>query len=383
MSIWRVSACVGALLLIGRPSWADLDPVQLRESLAVLQQVGPRGEGHAPAVAAWKTLSKASAAQLTALLAGMNDENPLANNWIRAAVDTIAQRAVRRGERLPLEAFTDYLADTSHSPRSRRLAFEWITRVDPTARERLVKGLLQDVSLELRREAVAAKLQEADQAAQGGAQDEAIVSYRSALDAARDLDQIQTLTRKLQGLGEAVDLPRHFGFIMAWELIGPFDNTNTGGFDRTYPPEQQIDLNARYDGKEASVSWKSYTTQDDYGMVDLNQALGKHKGAAAYAVAFLDSEVRRPVELRLGCINANKLWLNGELLAAHDVYHSGTRIDQYVARGRLEPGKNVILLKICQNEQTESWAQEWEFQLRICDHLGTAVGPAGQARNPK
>ena len=38
-----------------------------------------------------------------------------------------------------------------------------------------------------------------------------------------------------------------------------------------------------------------------------------------------------------------------------------------------EPGTNVILLKICQNEQTESWAQDWEFQLRVCDGLGTAV----------
>jgi Tfp pilus assembly protein PilF len=81
------------------------------------------------------------------------------------------------------------------------------------------------------------------------------------------------------------------------------------------------------------------------------------------------------VELRLGCINGNKVWLNGELLTANNVYHAGSYMDQYVGRGRLKAGKNVILLKIAQNEQTESWAQRWQFQLRVCDQYGTAVLP--------
>jgi hypothetical protein len=376
MPRWQITVFVGAVLLVGRPAWAELDSVQLRRNLQLLQQIGPKGEGHPSAVTAWKTLSGASPGQLTAILAAMNDENPLANNWIRAAVDTVAERAVRRGDPLPLGALTDFLANTSHSPRSRWLAFEWVTRVDPAARRRLVRSFLHDPSLELRREAVAAKLHEGDLAVQLKSKDEAIAIYRTAFDAARDLDQIQTLTEKLRQLGETVDLPSHFGFIMTWDLIGPFDNTNTMGFERAYPPEQQIDLAARYDGKEGSISWKRHTTQDDFGMVDLNQALGKHKGAAAYALAFIESETARRVELRLGCINASKIWLNGELLAANDVYHSGTSVDQYVAPGELRPGKNVILLKICQNEQTESWAQEWEFQLRVCDALGTAVRSA-------
>jgi hypothetical protein len=39
----------------------------------------------------------------------------------------------------------------------------------------------------------------------------------------------------------------------------------------------------------------------------------------------------------------------------------------------LKKGRNEILVKICQNEQTEDWAQTWDFQLRVCDALGTAV----------
>jgi hypothetical protein len=101
--------------------------------------------------------------------------------------------------------------------------------------------------------------------------------------------------------------------------------------------------------------------------------LGKHKGAITYAFAEFISAEDRPVDLRLGCINANKVWLNGELLTANHVYHSNTSVDQYIAKGKLKKGRNTILLKICQNEQTEVWAQDWKFQLRVCDQIGTAV----------
>ena len=55
------------------------------------------------------------------------------------------------------------------------------------------------------------------------------------------------------------------------------------------------------------------------------------------------------------------------------VYHSGSQLDQYVCRAALREGKNTILVKVCQNEQTQSWARKWHFQLRVCDAQGTAV----------
>ena len=71
------------------------------------------------------------------------------------------------------------------------------------------------------------------------------------------------------------------------------------------------------------------------------------------------------------------LWLRhiakDRLIDAHRVYHSGSQLDQYVSRGLLRPGKNTILLKVCQNEQTQSWARPWDFQLRVCDPTGAGV----------
>ena len=76
------------------------------------------------------------------------------------------------------------------------------------------------------------------------------------------------------------------------------------------------------------------------------------------------------MEIRLGTPNGWKLWVNGELLFAHEEYHQSMRMDQYRTPAVFKAGTNRILLKICQNEQTEDWAQRWEFQVRVCDPSG-------------
>ena len=51
---------------------------------------------------------------------------------------------------------------------------------------------------------------------------------------------------------------------------------------------------------------------------------------------------------------------------------------QHAGAGTLKAGRNEILIKVCQNEQKEDWAQMWSFQLRTCDSVGSAV-PATQS----
>jgi hypothetical protein len=238
--------------------------------------------------------------------------------------------------------------------------------------------MLDDPSLELRRDAVAFALEQASRLADSDRKSEAIQKYQATLSAARDVDQIEAATKALSALGVEVDLPTHFGFLTRWKVVGPFDNSNLTGFAAVFPPETSIDLEAQYDGKLGKVAWTDFTTDDKYGMVDLNRAVGKHNGVTAYASFDFISPLERDVEFRLGSINANKVWLNGVLLTANEVYHTNTKIDQYVAPGRLNVGSNVILVKVCQNEQTEDWAQRWQFQLRVCDKTGTAVLPESQ-----
>ena len=63
-----------------------------------------------------------------------------------------------------------------------------------------------------------------------------------------------------------------------------------------------------------------------------------------------------------------------------DEYHRGMRIDQYRIPVQLKAGENSILIKLCQNEQTEEWTVQWQFQLRVCDSSGAAV--LAQNRKP-
>jgi hypothetical protein len=338
-----------------------------------IRAVGPRGEGHREATTAWKSLSQADSSQLVEILAGMKGADLLALNWLRSAAESIADRDVKSGRKLPVQSLEAFLSDTKQAPRARRLAYELIATVDKNAEQRLIPRLADDPSVELRRDAVALLLKDANSIDAEKGKDRAIAAYRRAFASARDLDQIKDASEKLKKLGATPNLREHFGFILSWKLIGPFDNTNKKGFDVAYPPESAIDLNASYDGKQGKVSWISHTTQDENGLVDLNKAISKHMGAVAYAYAEFNSDQQRDVELRLGCINGNKIWLNGELLTANHVYHTGMQIDQYVAQGTLKKGTNKILIKVAQNEQTDTWAQNWQFQFRICDSVGTPI----------
>ena len=115
-------------------------------------------------------------------------------------------------------------------------------------------------------------------------------------------------------------------------------------------------------------------------MVDLNTIYDglkeekNHKGAIAYAYTTFESDSDQQVDVRLCCPTGNKLWVNGELIISHHVYHATTTtLDQFVGKAKLKKGTNHILIKVAQNEQEESWAQRWQFQLRICDQYGTAI----------
>ncbi|MEX0642349.1 MAG: hypothetical protein WD468_06595 [Pirellulales bacterium] len=349
----------------------------LAKDLAVLRAVSDKGQGNREAQTAWRAVAKSDVAALPQILSALDGANPLAANYLRAAVDAVAERTLAEKRPLPANELETFTLERKNDPRARRLAFEWLTRVDQAAPDRIIPKMLDDPSLELRRDAVARVLEKAQALATDGKRDPAAEQFETAFHAARHLDQAQKAAEELKKLGRPADLVKHFGFITHWKLVAPFDNTGQKGYDVAYPPEKGLDFSATYRGKQnAPIRWIDHETTDPLGKVDLTKALDKHKGAVAYAVAEFHADGARDVELRLGCINAAKVWLNGRLVIAEEVYHTGTDVDQYIGKARLEPGKNVILVKICQNEQTEDWAQTWQFQLRVCDAIGSAVLPS-------
>lgn len=360
-----------ALVFCAAPSSRGEDAAVAKQ-IDIIRAVGPKGKGHKEASVAAVQLQKSGIENLTQVLAGMDGANPLATNWLRGVAEAIALSHVEQGKELPIAELEKFFAQTKHSPRGRRLAYELIASVDPMAEQRLIPPLQTDPSLELRYDAIrlamekGAKLEKEDKEA-------ATKLYREAFANVREVEQTKQLAAKLKELGETVDMPTRMGFVVDWRLIGPFDNSQDLGWDKAFEPEKKVDFAAECKGVSGPVKWIEHHTDDEFGNVDLNAVLGKHKGAIAYAAAEFISDKDQTVDIRLGCINANKIWVNGELVTANRVYHTGMVIDQYQGQAKLKKGKNLILVRISQNEQTEPWAQDWKFQLRVSDALGGPI----------
>ena len=341
-------------------------------SIEAILKVDLEGVGNRDAQNAWGELVQSGPDALLPTLGAMGTGNALSDNWLRLAID-----AIDASEKpLDLRELVGFLNDGSNSPVAREMAFALIQKREPEIAANLVPGFLQDSSLALRRMAVDSLLEAAESERANGDELGAVALYGQALGAGRDVDQIDRAAGALETMGETVDLPRLFGFLTQWDVIGPFDNANRAGFDQVFPPETEGRTEATYQGKNGDVTWMPYVSDDRYGMVDVNEPLGALKETVAYAFTTYHSEAARPAELRLGCKNAWKVWLNGEYLFGRDEYHRGMEIDQFRLPITLQEGPNEILVKVCQNEQLETWTVEWQFQMRVCDAIGTAIQQA-------
>ncbi len=355
---------VAALLAPFAVALASVD-----DAVKSITQVQREGSGNAPAASAWNEVVQAGPTALPTVLAASGHGNVVADNWLRVAADAIVENSISAGKPLPLDDLETFVRDTKHAGPARQLAFDLIAKADAKRATTIESSLANDPVQELRRGAVQ-QLIESAKAKQGA---DAKAVYLEALEAVRDQDQTQVIVAALKEFDVPVDLPAHFGFLMDWQVIGPFDNSGRLGFDTVFPPETEIDLKATYPGKAGPVQWQEFVSQDDYGKIDLNQPLGMLKEVTAYAVTTIDSPEDREAELRLGCKNAWKIWLNGELLFSRDEYHRLQQMDQFKLKCQLRKGANTVLVKCCQNEQKEDWTVEWEFQLRLCDSTGTAI----------
>ncbi len=89
---------------------AETDP------LDVLSRIERQGADNEAASAAWRRLLQGGPEQLPQLLAALDNATPLGANWIRAAIDAIAERALARGDKLPIDKLEAFVNDTTHAP---------------------------------------------------------------------------------------------------------------------------------------------------------------------------------------------------------------------------------------------------------------------------
>ncbi|MBD3182945.1 serine hydrolase [Candidatus Poribacteria bacterium] len=166
-------------------------------------------------------------------------------------------------------------------------------------------------------------------------------------------------------------------FMTRWLLLGPIPvpHDETSEKEKTY---FEKDLMEEYNG-EAEIkpesgtevkidgetyTWKYYisrpdiTNSNEFGVVNLNKALGYTEYAVAYAYAEVVLEEDKQVFLGIGSDDAVKVWINGEMLHEHWVARALVK-DHDIVKADLKKGSNHILLKI------QNGIMDWAFSCRI------------------
>ena len=348
-------------------TYGDIEPKE-PDLVQILIDVKGKGEGNLSAGEAWLKISSLPPSSIPNLLNAMNHANPIGDNWIRSAIEKISENSESS---LPVKKILQFLEDKSNSGEAREQAFQVLQSSNKDHAKKLIPTFLKDPTISLRRKAVSQLLLNASKETD---QSKKIKLYEKALENGRDVDQIKSASDALEKTGKKVNIQERMGFLVNWHTVGPFNNEERKGFDLEYKPESRVDFAEKYKGKNGLIKWSQMSSNDPFGLVDINQNYGQLKEVLAYAYTEFNSKNEQKAQFRIGSKNAWKLWVNGELLFARDEYHRGkTRVDQFVIVGELKKGENQILVKVCQNEQTQSWTKQWEFCLRITDKTGTPI----------
>jgi hypothetical protein len=171
----------------------------------------------------------------------------------------------------------------------------------------------------------------------------------------------QMARERIQPVG-AWDTPRRIpGIVPAWYLIGPFGDPEQARLGAAFPPEQEVDLDAVYDGKFGPVRWVKRDTQA--AVVGLGELYGFHKhivDSLAYAAATVTSPKQQDVQLSIGTDDDAVVWLNGREVFRHEGMR-GVMRDQDKIPVSLPEGESRLLIKIYNR------VGMWAFSVRFLD----------------
>ena len=165
----------------------------------------------------------------------------------------------------------------------------------------------------------------------------------------------------------------------AWWVLGPFDNTGGIGYNKTYIPEDtvEIDKTVTYAGKDGQIGWKQGADETFDGYVDFAPIFGFKEldlllmttrqpdpeldTVLAYAWATVNSPDERQARIWISTFNNAKAWFNGKEVATIDRELQFTSENHHTVPVTLHAGKNSILVKLVGRQ----WG--WGFHLWLTD----------------
>jgi hypothetical protein len=163
--------------------------------------------------------------------------------------------------------------------------------------------------------------------------------------------------------GGEVDFQKEWGFQTHWMMAGPFPNVDGQGFGTAYPPEEEVDLAAEYDGLSGKVRWMEASAPAGRASMDLAGIFQPTEQVCTYALCYVHSGKEREAQLRVGSNDMCKIWLGGQL-----VFESPSEgrimLDKDIIPVKLAAGVTPVLIKVCNNRK------DWGFIFRLTDAGG-------------
>jgi tetratricopeptide (TPR) repeat protein len=174
--------------------------------------------------------------------------------------------------------------------------------------------------------------------------------------------------------GDADDKIRSLGCITHWKCIGPFDNTSESGYDQAFSPEHEIDFSKDYSAKNGNMArWFNIDVHNHSCWLFM-----ENHSTALNSVYYFYTIVNSPKEtdglLSFGASAAFKIWFNGKRACVDSVFRN-TGIDSYLRKVHLIKGKNVLIIKLCNESANHITGQKGyaNFAIRFMDYKGSAL----------
>jgi hypothetical protein len=164
-------------------------------------------------------------------------------------------------------------------------------------------------------------------------------------------------------------------YLVNWHVIGPFPSPEHGrvSLDMPTPLEESlphhgsaaIDLRAPCRVGDGVLHWRQAHAAAT-GLVNLDECLGRHEWAVAYAYTTFESDRDHPTILRCGSDDGIRIWLNGQLVHNHEIGRAFA-VDADWVPVNLRSGANHILVKI------DNYQGGWGFGLALARDAESAA----------
>lgn len=160
------------------------------------------------------------------------------------------------------------------------------------------------------------------------------------------MQQVIAASKNADTIKAATDLMNAPSTVRPWQIVGPFPGD--GAFDKDFGAEKKVDLNQTFnvmDNKKAR--WKTVTSDEKNGYVNLLQLFDGKENSAAYAVTYVKSPTARKALLVAGSDDGAKIWINGQNVISNNAARAANPGDEQKEID-LKEGWNEILFKVTQ-----------------------------------